>query len=138
MSITLGQYLFERMNQLHVKTIFGVPGDFNLLLLDYISEVPGMRWAGNANELNAAYAADGYSRVARLGCIVTTFGVGELSALNGIAGAYAEQVGLVHVVGVPAMSSQNNKLLLHHTLGNGDFTVYRKMSAHLLNVNVML
>ncbi|ODQ77774.1 hypothetical protein BABINDRAFT_66342 [Babjeviella inositovora NRRL Y-12698] len=140
MSITLGQYIFERMNQLHVKTIFGVPGDFNLLLLDYISKVPGMRWAGNANELNAAYAADGYSRVTRLGCIVTTFGVGELSALNGIAGAYAEQVGLVHIAGVPATSSQNNRLLLHHTLGNGDFTVYRKikMSAHLLNVNVML
>ena len=41
-----------------------------------------------SNELNAAYAADGYARVKErsLGVIITTFGVGELSAMNGIAG----------------------------------------------------
>ena len=41
-----------------------------------------------SNELNAAYAADGYARVKNqgLGVVLTTFGVGELSATNGIAG----------------------------------------------------
>lgn len=126
--ITLGKYLFERLNQLSIHTIFGLPGDFNLALLDKIYEVDGMRWAGNANELNAAYAADGYSRLKGLACLVTTFGVGELSALNGVAGAYAEHVGLLHVVGVPSISSQAKHLLLHHTLGNGDFTVFHRMS----------
>jgi hypothetical protein len=65
----------------------GVPGDMNLELLDYIDGVEGLSWGkatyytdlkyvctaiyiltltvGNANELNAAYAADGYSRVKR-------------------------------------------------------------------------
>ncbi|OBA24198.1 pyruvate decarboxylase [Metschnikowia bicuspidata var. bicuspidata NRRL YB-4993] len=129
--ITLGRYLFERLNQLKVQTIFGVPGDFNLSLLDKVYEVDGLRWAGNANELNAAYAADGYSRVKGLGVIVTTFGVGELSALNGIGGAYAEHVGLLHVVGVPSISSQAKQLLLHHTLGNGDFTVFHRMSNNI-------
>lgn len=129
-TISLGRYLFERLNQspLGINTIFGVPGDYNLTLLDKIYEVEDLKWAGNANELNAAYAADGYSRVKRLACLVTTFGVGELSALNGIAGSYAEHVGVVHVVGVPATSSQKKHLLLHHTLGNGDFTVFEKMS----------
>lgn len=129
--ITLGRYLFERLNQLSVQTIFGLPGDFNLSLLDKIYEVDGMRWAGNANELNAAYAADGYSRVKGLACLVTTFGVGELSALNGVGGAYAEHVGLLHVVGVPSISSQAKQLLLHHTLGNGDFTVFHRMSNNI-------
>nr|AAQ73618.1 pyruvate decarboxylase [Lachancea kluyveri] len=129
--ITLGLYLFERLNQVDVKTIFGLPGDFNLSLLDKIYEVPGMRWAGNANELNAAYAADGYARVKGMSCIITTFGVGELSALNGIAGSYAEHVGVLHVVGVPSVSSQAKQLLLHHTLGNGDFTVFHRMSANI-------
>lgn len=127
MSISLGRYVFERMHQLNVNSIFGLPGDFNLLLLDCIDEVPGMRWAGNANELNAAYAADGYARVKGLACLVTTFGVGELSALNGVAGAYAEHVGVVHVVGVPSIALQAKQLLLHHTLGNGDFTVFHRM-----------
>ncbi|CAH2352683.1 pyruvate decarboxylase isozyme 1 [[Candida] railenensis] len=130
-SITLGRYLFERLSQLQVQTIFGLPGDFNLSLLDKIYEVDGMKWAGNANELNAAYAADGYSRVKGLACLVTTFGVGELSALNGVAGAYAEHVGLLHVVGVPSISSQAKQLLLHHTLGNGDFTVFHRMSNNI-------
>lgn len=129
--ITLGRYLFERMKQLEVNTIFGLPGDFNLSLLDKIYEVDGLRWAGNANELNAAYAADGYSRIKRLACLVTTFGVGELSALNGVGGAYAEHVALVHVVGVPSISSQAKQLLLHHTLGNGDFTVFHRMSNNI-------
>jgi len=31
--------------------------------------------------------------------VVTTFGVGELSALNGIAGAYAENLPIIHIVG---------------------------------------
>lgn len=129
--ITLGRYLFERLRQLEVQTIFGLPGDFNLSLLDKIYEVEGMRWAGNANELNAAYAADGYSRIKGLSCLVTTFGVGELSALNGVGGAYAEHVGLLHVVGVPSISSQAKQLLLHHTLGNGDFTVFHRMSNNI-------
>lgn len=54
-----------------------------------------------------------------------------MSTVNAIAGAYAEHVGLVHIVGVPAQSSQNRKLLLHHTLGNGDFTVFQRMSKEI-------
>lgn len=136
--ITLGRYLFERLRQLQVNTIFGLPGDFNLSLLDKIYEVDGMRWAGNANELNAAYAADGYSRIKGLSCLVTTFGVGELSALNGVGGAFAEHVGLLHVVGVPSISSQARQLLLHHTLGNGDFTVFHRMSNNISQTTAFL
>jgi len=40
--------------------------------------------------LNGAYAADGYGRVNGMAAMVTTFGVGELSAINGQAGSFAE------------------------------------------------
>ncbi|CDH11210.1 Pyruvate decarboxylase [Zygosaccharomyces bailii ISA1307] len=136
--ITLGRYLFERLKQVDTNTIFGVPGDFNLSLLDKIYEVQGLRWAGNANELNAAYAADGYARVKGMAALITTFGVGELSALNGIAGSYAEHVGVLHIVGVPSISSQAKQLLLHHTLGNGDFTVFHRMSADISETTAWL
>lgn len=126
--ITISEYLFHRLNQLKVWTIFGLPGDFNMPLLDKLYKVPGMRWAGNTNELNAAYAADGYARLKGIGCLITTFGVGELSAINGIAGSYAEHVGVLHVVGMPPTSAQTKQLLLHHTLGNGDYRVFYRIA----------
>lgn len=129
--IQVGSYLFERLKQVNIKTIFGLPGDYNLSLLDYIYKVEGMRWAGNANELNAGYAADGYSRINRISALITTFGVGELSALNAVAGCYSEHVGMLHIVGCPSTESQKDRLLLHHTLGNGDFNAFKHMSEYI-------
>ena len=40
-----------------------------------------VRWVGCANELVAGYAADGYARVRGAAALVTTYGVGELSAI---------------------------------------------------------
>lgn len=57
--------------------------------------------------------------------------MGELSAINAIAGAYSEYVPIVHIVGQPHTKSQRDGMLLHHTLGNGDFDVFNKMNASL-------
>lgn len=130
-TIPLGTYIFERIKQLGVGSIFGVPGDFNLAFLDHVDEVEGLRWVGNANELNAAYAADGYARINGFAALVTTFGVGELSAINGVAGAYAEHVGLIHIVGTPTISSEENHLLLHHTLGDSRFDIFSSFSKNI-------
>ncbi|KAL5121107.1 hypothetical protein ACEQ8H_000958 [Pleosporales sp. CAS-2024a] len=124
--VDIAQYLFRRLQQVGVDSIHGVPGDYNLVALDYISRL-GLRWVGNCNELNAGYAADGYARVKGVAALVTTFGVGELSAANAIAGAYSEYVPVVHIVGYPSTLSQKNGALLHHTLGNGDFTVFSRI-----------
>lgn len=71
-------------------------------------------------------------------CLITTFGVGELSALNGVAGSYAEHVGVLHVVGVPSLASQAKQQLLHHTLGDGDFAVFHRMSANISETTAMV
>ncbi len=64
--------------------------------------MPNLKWLGCCNELNAAYATDGYARVKGVpGALVTTYAVGEVSAMNGVAGAYAEHAGMVHIVGIP-------------------------------------
>ncbi|KAK8246429.1 pyruvate decarboxylase-like protein [Phyllosticta capitalensis] len=130
-TIPLGRYLWERIHQVGVNTIIGVPGDFNLDFLDYIYDVEGLRFVGSANELNGAYAADGYSRVKSVpGVMVTTHGVGELSALNGIAGAHSEQVKVIHVVGQTNRAMQDNHMLIHHSIDSEqpDHSVYSKMS----------
>lgn len=72
----------------------------------------------------AGYAADEYARIKGVGAVLTTFGVGELSTIIAIAGSYAEYVPVIHVVGSPSTGSQKDYLLLHHTLGNGDFKVF--------------
>jgi pyruvate decarboxylase len=131
--ITLGRYMWERIHQIGVDTIFGVPGDFNLQFLDSIFHVNGLRWMGNQNELNAAYAADGYARIKGVpGCVVTTHGVGELSALNGIAGAMSEQVKVIHVVGQTPRAMQKNHMMIHHSIGDKpDHQLYNKASVGL-------
>lgn len=104
-AIPFGEYLFRKLVQSGSKSIFGVPGDYNLPLLEHLYDEPvkgaGCRWIACCNELNAAYAADGYSRYTnKLAALITTFGVGELSALNGVAGSTAENVKVLHIVGV--------------------------------------
>ncbi|WVF69780.1 hypothetical protein IAT40_004559 [Kwoniella sp. CBS 6097] len=132
-TIEFAQYVIERLKQCGVKQVFGVPGDFTLELLDYFENDPDIEWVGNANELNAAYAADGYARVkGGLAVIITTFGVGELSALCGVAGALAERVPVLHIVGAPSTQLQSKEALLHHTLNlPGAFTTFSTMSAPL-------
>ncbi|GAB1317275.1 hypothetical protein MFIFM68171_07485 [Madurella fahalii] len=128
--ITVAEYLFARLYEVGIRSVHGLPGDFNLVALDYVSKA-GLKWVGSVNELNAAYAADGYARVKGISALVTTFGVGELSAMNGVAGAFSEHVPVVHIVGCPSTISQRNGMLLHHTLGNGDFNVFANMSSQI-------
>lgn len=123
----VGQYLMDCISEFGVETIFGVPGDFNLTFLDDITERDDMKWVGNTNELNASYAADGYARMHGMSAMVTTFGVGELSAVNGIAGAYAERVPVVQITGAPTRSAEQAGAYLHHSLGEGSFDDYRQM-----------
>eukprot|EP00796_Vickermania_ingenoplastis_P007356 gene7356-biopygen4948 len=94
----VGCYLLDRLAEVGVQDIFGVPGDFNLRFLDDLMTHP-VNWIGSANELNAAYAADGYARQRGIGALVTTYGVGELSAINGIAGCASESVPVISIVG---------------------------------------
>lgn len=128
--IDVAEYLFKRLHEVGVRSVHGVPGDYNLVALDYLPDC-GLKWVGSVNELNAAYAADGYARVSKIAALITTFGVGELSAINGLAGSFSEHIPVVHIVGCPSTISQRDQMLLHHTLGNGDFDVFANMSSQI-------
>ncbi|EIQ2432571.1 alpha-keto acid decarboxylase family protein [Salmonella enterica] len=125
---TVADYLLDRLAGCGIGHLFGVPGDYNLQFLDQVIDHPTLRWVGCANELNAAYAADGYARMSGAGALLTTFGAGELSAINGIAGSYAEYVPVLHIVGAPCSAAQQRGELMHHTLGDGDFRHFYRMS----------
>ena len=124
---TIADYLFDRIAEAGATEIFGVPGDFNLTFLDNVIDSDKLRWVGNTNELNAGYAADGYARERGFAAMVTTFGVGELSAINATAGSFAEYAPVLHVVGAPSTATQDSKRRIHHTLGDGVFNHFIKM-----------
>ena len=84
---TIGQYLLRRLNEAGVRHAFGVPGDFNLNLMQQIEDGSEIDWMGNCNELNAAYAADGYARLNGMAALCA-------QRFNGVAGAYSENVPL--------------------------------------------
>ncbi|RAK71126.1 alpha-keto acid decarboxylase family protein [Aspergillus fijiensis CBS 313.89] len=136
-TVSLAQYLFTRIKEVGIRSVHGVPGDYNLVALDYVSKA-GLRWIGNCNELNAGYAADGYARVHGISALMTVAGVGELSVSNAIAGAYAEYVPIVHIVGQPSLALQKRKKLLHHSLGDGDFESMARMSHRTASKSVKL
>lgn len=123
---TVAQYALARLAQLGIDRIFGVPGDYAFAIDDAAEKVPGLSWVGCANELNAAYAADGYARVRGAAMLSTTYGVGELSALNGVMGSRAHRLPVFHLVGMPSERIQRLGLLTHHNLGD---TVYDRFQA---------
>ncbi len=120
-TVSVGDYLWLRLQELGVRHVFGVPGDFNLGMLEQLLKQPGLSWVGCCNELNAAYAADGYARLRGIAALATAYGVGELSAVNGLAGAYAERVPVVAITGAPPLSHMQRRSWIHHTLGDGEY-----------------
>ncbi len=135
---TVIQHVLARLSDIGIADIFGVPGDFAFPVNDAICHEPRLRWIGCCNELNAAYAADGYARIKGLGAICTTYGVGELSAMAGIAGAYAEHLPVFHLVGAPNMAVQTARAVMHHTLGNGEYSLFKDMAGPVVCASAVM
>ncbi|MDO4535412.1 MAG: thiamine pyrophosphate-binding protein [Clostridium perfringens] len=127
MKITIAEYLLKRLKEVNVDHMFGVPGDYNLGFLDYVEDSKDIEWVGSCNELNAGYAADGYARLRGFGVILTTYGVGSLSAINATTGSFTENVPVLHISGVPSASVQQNRKLVHHSTARGEFDTFDRM-----------
>jgi indolepyruvate decarboxylase len=137
-SPTVIEHVLSRLKDLGISKVFGVAGDFAFPIEDAIVAFPGIDWVGCCNELNASYAADGYARIHGIAALNTTYGVGELSAINGIAGAYAEHVPVFHLVGMPNLPAQAAHALVHHTLGNGEFDFFHKMAEKVVCASAIM
>ena len=135
---TVAEYVLTRIAQLGIDTIFGVPGDYAFSIDDAVEIVPGLEWVGCANELNAAYAADGYARIRGASILTTTYGVGELSALNGVMGSRAHRLPVFHLVGMPSERIQRLGLITHHNLGDTNYDRYQAISGAACCVTAVL
>jgi len=134
---TVGAYLVERLYQIGVKHLFGVPGDFVIPFLEKVIENKDkLEYVGTCNELNAAYAADGYARINGVGALATTYVVGEFSALNGVTGSFAEKVPVINITGCPPTAAFNEQWMLHHTFG--DYYTPMKVFKNVTAAHTML
>ncbi len=135
---TVIDYLISRLETLGITDIFGLPGDFNFNIIEAIERNKNTNWIGCTNELNAGYASDGYARVKGYGALVTTFGVGELSAINAIAGSYAEYVPVIKIVGTPSTKNITQKTLLHHNFANPDYYAFERAYSNVVETTAYL
>ncbi len=126
---TVAEYVVNRLADLGIDRVFGVPGDYAFPFNDAIEKCERLEWIASANELNAAYAADGFARVYGASILSTTYGVGELSAINGVMGSKSQRLPVFFIVGSPSTRIQRQGLVTHHTLGDGVFNNFQSISA---------
>lgn len=122
MSITVAQYLIERLKQVGLKHIFAVPGDYASPFLETLDATKGIERVPNINELGSGYAADGYARFKGVGAACVQYGVGSFSLLNCTAGSWVERLPVAVISASPKNKDQllerTQKILFHHSTGD--------------------
>ncbi len=110
---TIGSAVIDRLHQLGVRHIFGIPGDYVLTLYQLIERSP-IRHIGTTREDCAGFAADAYARINGIGAACVTYCVGGLNTVNAIACAYAERSPVVLLTGSPGLSERIRMPYMHH------------------------
>jgi TPP-dependent 2-oxoacid decarboxylase len=122
MTAKLNSFLFSYLRDKGVKHIFGIPGDYILPLYKALEETEGIDYIVATHEPNAAFSADAYGRTSGLGVMLVTYGVGGFNAMNGVAGAYAEQSPLLIISGGPPTNKIESKSVFsaqaHHIVNS--------------------
>lgn len=132
MTYTVGMYLAERLVQIGLKHHFAVAGDYNLTLLDQLlTQKDKMKQIYCCNELNCGFSAEGYAREHGAAAAVVTFNVGAISAMDALAGAYAENLPVILISGSPNSNDYGSGHILHHTIGTTDYNYQLEMMRHV-------
>jgi len=119
---TVSHYLLDRLKQLGVDHLFAVPGDYASPFLKTLDAYGPIERVATINELGVGYACDGYARCRGIAAANVQYGVGTLSIINCIAGAWVERLSVVLIGPSPSsknrMVTRDQGLLFHHSTGN--------------------
>lgn len=132
---TIGSAVIERLHQLGVRHIFGIPGDYVLSLYQLIERSP-IRHIGTTREDCAGFAADAYARINGIGAACVTYCVGGLNCVNAVACAYAERSPVVLLTGSPGLSERIRMPYMHHMVR--DFATQREVFERMTVASVSL
>lgn len=134
-AVSVPDYLLARLQQHGVKHLFGVPGATCDALFAAAASSP-VEVVVTASDLEAGYAADAYARLRGLSVVSVTYGVGTLSLIAPIAGAYVERSPVVIINGGPSAEDLRVQRelgsLFSHSLGKekSDLQLFREVTAY--------
>jgi len=123
--------LLQQLQQVGVKQIFGIPGDFVLPLFAALEQDGRLPLYYLSHEPSAVFAADGAARIQQQpAAVVLTYGAGALNAVNAVAQAYVEQVPLLIIAGFPSKAEVATELAIHHQAKHLDSQrdIYREIT----------
>lgn len=128
------RYIVARLAQHGADILFGVPGATCDPLFAAAAQDGQVVVA--SSDLEAGYAADGYARTRGLAALSVTYGVGTMSLLAVIGGAYAERSAIVVVNGGPSkldlQLQRQHRTLFSHSTGreHTDLEVFERVTAY--------
>jgi indolepyruvate decarboxylase len=133
-AFTVADYILKRLSEHRVDRLFGVPAACCAPLFD-AAAAHGIKSVVAASDLEAGYAADGYARTRGLGAVSVAYGVGTLSMINAIAGAFVERSPVVVINGGPTAAYISNlhqfDIVFSHSIGQDatDLAAYKLVTA---------
>src|SRR5690348_6354109 len=136
LSQNVAGYLIQRLYDLGVRHIFGVPGDFVLGFYHELIQSNKLEVINTCDEQGAGFAADAYARIHGLGVVCVTYCVGGLKVVNAAAQAFAEKSPLVVISGAPGIKERKKNPLLHHKVR--DFDTQQKIFEHVTVDSVVI
>src|SRR5947199_5839836 len=134
-SLSIGEYLIQRLYAHGVRHVFGIPGDY---VLGFYEQLLRSKLAliNTCDEQGAGFAADAYARVRGLGAVCITYCVGGLKVANTTAEAFAEKSPVVVISGAPGMKEREKNPLLHHKVR--EFDTQKKVFEQLTIASTVL
>ncbi len=101
MTITVGDYMLQRLREWGVDHVFGYPGDgINAILTAFGRADDNPRFIQSRHEEMSAFEAVGYAKfTGKVGVCMATSGPGAVHLLNGLYDAKADHVPVVAIVG---------------------------------------
>lgn len=132
--LTIAEYVALKMKNHNIQHLFGVPATSCFQLYDAVIKQDGIDAIITTNELEAGYSADAYARFSGLSAVCVSYGVGTLSMMNAIAGAYVEKSPVIVINGGPSTRDleleEQYGVLFSHSTGNAksDYNLYKQIA----------
>jgi len=114
MTLSIGQYLLDKLHSIGVRHIYGLPGDYVLKFNKLIEEHP-IKFINCTIENSAGYMADAEARLLGLGVACITYGVG-IGIANSIAQAFVESSPVIIISGAAGTDEFSKCHYLHHLI----------------------
>jgi indolepyruvate decarboxylase len=129
----LAAFLFDALERLGIREIFGLPGDFALPIYEALQADGRFTLVRFGHEPAVGFAADGAARMTgRPAVCCVTYGAGGLNMTNAIACAYAEQSPLIVISGGPGRNERRAGRPVHHQVKSfeSQLRVYAEVTAY--------